>query len=118
MIRPSQLEPWLNLTSGYIQRVADKLPKQGSKTPWKLHQNYVKDVMSLKFGSLDDGVIRFLKSHRFAAAASRVIELIGPAAATAIASSLSRCRRSPGRPACPSRPTTRYRWHSWARTIR
>jgi hypothetical protein len=53
-------EPWLNLSSGYIQRVADKLPKQGSKTPLKLHQNYVKDVISLKFGSLDDGVIRFL----------------------------------------------------------
>jgi monooxygenase len=52
-------EPWLNLTSGYIQRVADKLPKQGSKVPWKLHQNYVKDVMTLKFGALDDGVIRF-----------------------------------------------------------
>jgi monooxygenase len=53
-------EPWLNLTSGYIQRVADKLPKQGSKVPWKLHQNYVKDVMTLKFGALDDGIIRFL----------------------------------------------------------
>ena len=52
-------EPWLNLNSGYILRAADKLPKQGSKTPWKLHQNYVKDVLSLKFGSLDDGVIRF-----------------------------------------------------------
>jgi monooxygenase len=53
-------EPWLNLSSGYIQRVADKMPKQGSKTPWKLHQNYVKDILTLKFGSLDDGVIRFL----------------------------------------------------------
>jgi len=53
-------EPWLNLSSGYIQRVADKLPKQGSKMPWKLHQNYVKDVMSLKFGALDDGVMRYL----------------------------------------------------------
>ena len=52
-------EPWLNLTSGYIQRVADKLPKQGSKAPWKLHQNYVRDVMSLKFGSVDDGVLRY-----------------------------------------------------------
>jgi monooxygenase len=56
-VRP---EPWVNLNSGYIQRAADKLPKQGSKTPGKLHQNYVKDVLSLKFGSLDDGVIRFL----------------------------------------------------------
>jgi monooxygenase len=54
------MEPWLNLTSGYIQRTMDKLPKQGSKTPWKLHQNYVRDVLSLKFGSLDDGVLRYL----------------------------------------------------------
>jgi cation diffusion facilitator CzcD-associated flavoprotein CzcO len=54
------IEPWLNLTSGYIQRVAEKLPKQGSKVPWKLHQNYVKDVISLRYGSLEDGVIRFL----------------------------------------------------------
>jgi hypothetical protein len=53
-------EPWLNLTSGYIQRTMDKLPKQGSKTPWKLHQNYVRDVLSLKFGSVDDGVLRYL----------------------------------------------------------
>jgi cation diffusion facilitator CzcD-associated flavoprotein CzcO len=56
-----QLEPWLNLTSGYIQRVAGKLPKQGSKAPWKLHQNYVKDLISLRFGSLEDGVLRFFR---------------------------------------------------------
>jgi monooxygenase len=52
-------EPWLNLSSGYIQRVADKLPKQGSKVPWKLHQNYVLDIMNLRFGSLNDGVLKF-----------------------------------------------------------
>ena len=52
-------EPWLNLSSGYIQRAADQLPKQGSKVPWKLHQNYLLDVMSLRFGSLDDGVMKF-----------------------------------------------------------
>jgi monooxygenase len=52
-------EPWLNLSSGYIQRAADQLPKQGSKVPWKLHQNYVLDVMSLRFGSLNDGVMKF-----------------------------------------------------------
>jgi monooxygenase len=53
-------EPWLNLSSGYIQRVSDKLPKQGSRTPWKLHQNYVRDVLSLKFSSVEDGVLRYL----------------------------------------------------------
>jgi monooxygenase len=52
-------EQWLNLSSGYIQRSAQILPKQGSKTPWKLHQNYVKDVISLKFGALDDGILRY-----------------------------------------------------------
>jgi monooxygenase len=52
-------EPWLNLSSGYIQRVADKLPKQGSKVPWKMHQNYVLDIMSLRFGSVDDGILKF-----------------------------------------------------------
>jgi monooxygenase len=52
-------EPWLNLSSGYISRVSDQLPKQGSKTPWKLHQNYVRDIISLKFGSVNDGVLKY-----------------------------------------------------------
>jgi len=51
--------PWLNLSSGYIERVADKLPKQGSKLPWKLHDNYLLDMMTIKVRSLDDGVMKF-----------------------------------------------------------
>jgi monooxygenase len=54
-----QEEPWLNLNSGYILRVADKLPKQGSKMPWRLRQNYVLDIMNLRHGSLEDGVMQF-----------------------------------------------------------
>jgi monooxygenase len=50
---------WLNLSSGYIQRVIDKLPKQGSKSPWKLHDNYVLDSMTLRADSFDDGIMRF-----------------------------------------------------------
>jgi monooxygenase len=52
-------EPWLNLSSGYIRRAADRLPRQGSKIPWRLHQNYVRDLIHLKLGSLEDGVLRF-----------------------------------------------------------
>jgi cation diffusion facilitator CzcD-associated flavoprotein CzcO len=52
--------PFLDFTSGYVQRARDVLPKQGSKKPWKLYQNYALDMMSLKFASLEDGVIRFL----------------------------------------------------------
>jgi cation diffusion facilitator CzcD-associated flavoprotein CzcO len=52
--------PFLDFTSGYVQRAKDVLPKQGSKKPWKLHQNYALDMFSLKFASVEDGVIRFL----------------------------------------------------------
>jgi hypothetical protein len=34
-------------------------PKQGSKAPWKLRQNYARDIMTLRFGRIDDGVMEF-----------------------------------------------------------
>jgi monooxygenase len=52
-------EPWLNLTSGYLRRVSDQLPKQGSKRPWQLRKNYLLDRLWLGRGTLDDGVMRF-----------------------------------------------------------
>jgi monooxygenase len=55
-------ERWLNLSSGYIQRVIDQLPKQGSKSPWKQHSNYVLDALSLRARPLNDGVMKF--SHQ------------------------------------------------------
>ena len=51
--------PWLDFSSGYVQRSLDKFPKQGSKKPWKLHQNYALDIVALKFGQVDDGVMEF-----------------------------------------------------------
>ena len=44
-------EPWVDFSSGYIQRALHLFPKQGSKAPWKLHQNYVRDLMTLRFGT-------------------------------------------------------------------
>jgi hypothetical protein len=32
----------------------EKFPRQGDRTPWRNHQNYVSDMMALKFGSVDD----------------------------------------------------------------
>ncbi len=52
-------EPWLDFSSGYVQRAMARFPKQGNKTPWKLHQNYAMDLMSLRYAKLDDGVLRF-----------------------------------------------------------
>ena len=52
-------EPFLDLASGYILRSIDKLPRQGGRTPWRLHQNYVRDILLLKRGAIDDEGIEF-----------------------------------------------------------
>ncbi len=52
-------EPWVNFSSGYIQRALSLQPKQGSKRPWKLYQNYVLDLLSLRFGSVRDRAMVF-----------------------------------------------------------
>ena len=49
--------PFLNLASGYVQRSVEDLPKQGDRAPWRLHQNYVRDVRLLRRGPIDDDVI-------------------------------------------------------------
>jgi cation diffusion facilitator CzcD-associated flavoprotein CzcO len=54
-----QEEPWVNFSSGYIQRALAHQPKQGSKRPWKLYQNYALDLLSLRFGRLRDGAMVF-----------------------------------------------------------
>jgi len=52
-------EPFLDFTPGYLQRALDQLPRQGSKKPWRLQQNYAADLMALRFGKLDDGAMQF-----------------------------------------------------------
>jgi cation diffusion facilitator CzcD-associated flavoprotein CzcO len=49
-------EPFLSFTSGYVTRAMERFPKQGSKKPWKVHQNYARDVVALRFGSVDDAM--------------------------------------------------------------
>ncbi len=52
-------EPALDFNSTYVLRALDQLPKQGSKLPWKLHQNYVRDIAMLRYGKLEDGTMEF-----------------------------------------------------------
>ena len=52
-------EPLIDFSSGYIQRAIDQLPRQGSKKPWRLYQNYVRDLISLRFGAVNDGALEF-----------------------------------------------------------
>jgi cation diffusion facilitator CzcD-associated flavoprotein CzcO len=54
-------EAAISLTSGYITRAASILPKQGTRAPWRLHQNYALDLASLRFGRLQDGVMEFAR---------------------------------------------------------
>jgi monooxygenase len=52
-------QPFLDLAAGYVQRSLAQLPKQGSRTPWKLHQNYIRDVRLMRRGPLEDEGIAF-----------------------------------------------------------
>ncbi len=52
-------EAYMGLSSGYIERAKDILPGQGLKTPWKLHQNYMKDIVMLRHGKLKDEAMVF-----------------------------------------------------------
>ena len=52
----------LDFTSGYVERALHTLPSQGSKTPWRLHQNYVKDLSMLRYGRVNDGTMEFKKA--------------------------------------------------------
>jgi monooxygenase len=48
-----------NFSSGYVARAVANWPKQGSKPPWRVYQNYFRDFVSLKWASLDDGTLEF-----------------------------------------------------------
>lgn len=51
--------PFMDLSSGYIQRAMDDLPKQGDQAPWLLKQNYLTDVRTIRRSDIDDGVLSF-----------------------------------------------------------
>jgi monooxygenase len=57
-------EPILDFNSGYVVRAVADLPKQGSKEPWKLRQNYAVDLRALRYGSLEDGAMQFSRRVR------------------------------------------------------
>jgi monooxygenase len=48
--------PIIDLRSGYVMRSIDMLPKQGASLPWRLHQNYFRDIRLLKRGPVDDAM--------------------------------------------------------------
>ena len=52
-------QPVIDFNSGYVLRALHTLPRQGLKTPWRLHQNYVKDLSMMRYGRVEDGTMEF-----------------------------------------------------------
>jgi monooxygenase len=51
--------PLLDFDAGYVVRALAEMPKAGSKAPWRVYMNYVADLLTIRFGRVDDGVMRF-----------------------------------------------------------
>lgn len=49
--------PILDLKSGYVQRARHLLPKQGGRAPWRVHQNYLRDLWESRGAQDDDGTL-------------------------------------------------------------
>jgi monooxygenase len=54
--------PLIGLRSGYIQRSADTLPRQGRRRPWRLRQSYLLDRLTLKHAPIADSVLAFSRT--------------------------------------------------------
>ena len=52
----------MDLSSGYVQRGNDALPRSGNRAPWKVTANYALDTIALRFGKVDDGELTFGKA--------------------------------------------------------
>jgi monooxygenase len=51
--------PLIDLASGYVQRSLRDFPSQGAAPPWRVRQNYALDLLDLRRGGVEDGVLRF-----------------------------------------------------------
>jgi monooxygenase len=52
-------QPFIDLQAGYVQRSIDLFPRQGIKAPWRLYQNYLRDILLLQYGALEDDALEF-----------------------------------------------------------
>ncbi|CAB4860655.1 unannotated protein [freshwater metagenome] len=52
-------EPFLTLSAAYVERSIGQFPRQGTEAPWRLNQNYLRDVAALRWGRINDDVLEF-----------------------------------------------------------
>src|SRR4051812_19690725 len=57
-----ETQPFIDLKSGYVERAIHLFPRQGLKAPWRLYQNYARDIVMLKFGALEDDALEFRRA--------------------------------------------------------
>jgi monooxygenase len=62
--------PLMDFTPGYVLRALDSLPKAGSRTPWRLKQNYLLDLRLIRHGKVDDPALHFTRHRAEVTAAS------------------------------------------------
>ena len=72
----------MEFTSGYVQRALDRLPKRGSRAPWKLRQNYLFDILTLRYGSIADEAMEFSPLPERPARADKRVVSVEPSCAT------------------------------------
>jgi cation diffusion facilitator CzcD-associated flavoprotein CzcO len=61
---PQQLQPLMNLTSGYVARAAHQMPRRGSRGPWAIQQNYLLDLWAMATGRVDEPSMSFSATAR------------------------------------------------------
>ena len=48
-----------HFSSGYVARALENWPKQGAAKPWRVHQNYFRDLQAMRWSTVDDGVLQY-----------------------------------------------------------
>jgi cation diffusion facilitator CzcD-associated flavoprotein CzcO len=66
-----QPRPWMDLSSGYIQRAVSRFPQQGNRSPWQMETNYLREMLILRLCRLEDGSLRFGRAGTPAGATER-----------------------------------------------
>jgi len=54
-------EPLMDLRSGYVQRAAATLPRQGTRSKWRVRNNYLLDLPRMRLSRIDDGAMTFTR---------------------------------------------------------
>ncbi|MBO0868562.1 MAG: NAD(P)/FAD-dependent oxidoreductase [Micromonosporaceae bacterium] len=54
--------PIIDLASGYVRRGVDRMPRQGRSAPWRMYQNYPRDILLMRYGRLDGKGITFTRA--------------------------------------------------------